>query len=78
MGLKCYGGSKKKMCPSISLVTVKKIFGTLLVDRNEIFEKAGEKKQRGDTHGMLEEIACRSMLERVFPLKFHSHSFGTQ
>lgn len=31
-----------------------------------------KKNKREDTHMMLEEIACRNMLERVFPLKFHS------
>lgn len=34
----------KKMCLSISLVNVEKIFGTMLVNRNEIFEKAEKKK----------------------------------
>lgn len=37
----------KKMCPSISLV--KKIFGTMLTNGNEVFEKA-EKKKRGYTN----------------------------
>lgn len=60
------------MCPLISLVNVEKIFGTMLVNGNEIFEKAEKKKKKENTHMMLEEIAYRNMLETVFPLKFHS------
>lgn len=37
------------MCPLISLVNVEKIFGTMLVNGNEIFEKA-EKKKREYTY----------------------------
>lgn len=34
------------MCPLISLVNVEKIFGTMLVNGNEIFEKAEKKKKK--------------------------------
>lgn len=40
----------KKMCPLISLVNVEKIFGTMLVNGNEIFEKAEKKKKREYTY----------------------------
>lgn len=62
---------KKCVLQSV-IVNVEKIFGTMLVNGNEIFEKAGKKKKREDTYMVLEEIAYRNMLETVFPVKFHS------